>query len=180
MHRFALRLVRCITCTLLAGVAWVVSWLARRFTPRSLPFAWRQGVANLYRPGNRTLLLLVSLGLGTFLMMTLYLSRDTLLGQLRLVGGGDRPNLMLFDIQDDQVAPLEKLLQEQGAPVRQHAAIVTMRITSIKGRAVTDILKEKVRTQSRQLTDWIVDQLKEDPAKSRLLEQLWKRAEKKE
>ncbi len=125
----------------LAGLAGVVSWLARRFTPRGLPFAWRQGVANLHRPNNRTLLLLVSLGMGTFLMMTLYLSRDTLLGQLRVVGGGDRPNLMLFDIQDDQVEPLKKLLQENGAPVRQHAPIITMRISSIKGRAVADLLK---------------------------------------
>ena len=127
----------------LAGLARGISWLAKKFTPRRLPFAWRQGVANLHRPNNRTLLLLVSLGMGTFLMMTLYLSRDTLLGQLRVVGGGDRPNLMLFDIQDDQVGPLTKLLQETGAPVRQHAPIVTMRVSSIKGRAVTEILKDK-------------------------------------
>jgi putative ABC transport system permease protein len=126
----------------LAGLAWAVSQLARRFTPRALPFAWRQGVANLHRPGNRTLLLLVSLGLGTFLMMTLHLSRETLLGQLRMVGGGERPNLMLFDIQDDQVEPLERLLAAQGAPVRQHAPIVTMRIASIKGRPVAELLRE--------------------------------------
>ena len=125
----------------LAGVAKTISWLAKKFTPRSLPFAWRQGVANLHRPNNRTLLLLVSLGMGTFLMMTLYLSRDTLLGQLRVVGGKDRPNLMLFDIQDDQVEPLTKLLRENGAPVKQQAAIVTMRIASIKGREVTELLK---------------------------------------
>jgi len=128
--------------SVLAGLAKGVSWLARKFTPRSLPFAWRQGVANLHRPNNRTLLLLVSLGLGTFLMMTLYLSRDTLLGQLRVVGGGDRPNLMLFDIQDDQVEPLKKILQEQGAPLKDHAPIITMRIASIKGRATADLLKE--------------------------------------
>jgi len=47
-------------------------------------------------------------------------------------------------------------------------------------KLVSDILSKKVRTQSKHLTDWIVDQLKEDPAKSRLLEQLWKRAEEKE
>lgn len=127
----------------LAGVAKALSWLARRFTPRRLPFAWRQGVANLYRPNNRTLLLLVSLGLGTFLMMTLYLSRDTLLGQLRGIGGGERPNLMLFDIQDDQVEPLRALLAAQGAPVRQHAPIITMRIASVKGRTVNEILKDE-------------------------------------
>jgi putative ABC transport system permease protein len=125
----------------LAALARALAWLARRFTSRRLPFAWRQGVANLHRPNNRTLLLLVSLGMGTFLMMTLYLSRDTLLGQLRVVGGNERPNLMLFDIQDDQVAPLTKILQDNGAPVRQQAAIVTMRITSLKGRDVSDLLK---------------------------------------
>lgn len=127
----------------LAGLARVIAWLAKKFTPRTLPFAWRQGVANLHRPNNRTLLLLVSLGMGTFLMMTLYLSRDTLLSQLKVVGGSDRPNLMLFDIQDDQVEPLKKLLSDNGAPLQQHAAIVTMRITSLKGRAVADILKDK-------------------------------------
>jgi putative ABC transport system permease protein len=125
----------------LALIAKAISWLARKFTPRKLPFAWRQGIANLHRPNNRTLLLLVSLGMGTFLMMTLYLSRDTLLGQLRVIGGNDRPNLMLFDIQDDQVAPLTKLLQDNGAPVRQQAAIVTMRIASIKGVEVAELLK---------------------------------------
>jgi putative ABC transport system permease protein len=132
-----------VSFAVLAGIARAVSWCARRFTPRRLPYAWRQGVANLYRPNNRTLLLLVSLGLGTFLMMTLYLSRDTLLGQLRVVGGGERPNLMLFDIQDDQVEPLRKLLRENGAPVKEYAPIITMRIASIKGRGAADLLKDR-------------------------------------
>lgn len=129
--------------SVLAALAKGVSWLAKKLTLRALPYAWRQGVANLHRPNNRTLLLLVSLGMGTFLMMTLYLSRETLLSQLRVVGGGSRPNLMLFDIQDDQVEPLKKLLVANGAPVQQHAAIITMRIASVKGRAVADILKDR-------------------------------------
>jgi putative ABC transport system permease protein len=129
--------------TVLAALAKAVSWLAKKLTLRALPYAWRQGVANLHRPNNRTLLLLVSLGMGTFLMMTLYLSRETLLSQLRVVGGNNRPNLMLFDIQDDQVDSLKQVLTEHGAPVRQHAAIITMRIASVKGRAVADILKDR-------------------------------------
>jgi putative ABC transport system permease protein len=126
----------------LAGMARLIAAVAKKLRLRALPYAWRQGLANLHRPGNRTLLLLVSLGLGTFLMMALYLTRGTLLGQLRVVGGGDRPNLMLFDIQDDQVAPLAELLRGAGAPVRQQAAIVTMRIAALKGRPVADLLKE--------------------------------------
>ena len=36
----------------------------------------RQGLANLYRPQNQTLVLVVALGLGTCLLMTLYLTLD--------------------------------------------------------------------------------------------------------
>lgn len=43
-------------------------------------------------------------------------------------------------------------------------------------KLVGHILKEKVRTQSKPLSDWIVQQLEHDPANQRLLEQLWKRA----
>lgn len=127
----------------LAGLAAFIAWVARRLPLRRLPFAWRQGIANLYRPNNRTVLLLVSLGMGTFLMMTLYLSRETLLGQLRIVGGENRPNLMMFDIQDDQVKDVERIVAENGMPVKQSAAIITMRIASLKGRAVADVLADR-------------------------------------
>lgn len=137
---FSLALLICFL--VLGGLAKLIAVLARRLNLRRLPFAWRQGVANLHRPNNRTVLLLVSLGMGTFLMMTLYLSRDTLMSQLRVLGDADRPNLMLFDIQDDQVEPLEKLLAASGAPVRQQAAIVTMRISALKGRPVADVLRD--------------------------------------
>lgn len=127
----------------LAGIAKLIALAAKRMNLRRLPFAWRQGVANLYRPNNRTVLLLVSLGMGTFLMMTLYLTRDTLLGQLRIMGGEGRPNLMLFDIQDDQVESLKKELVAIGAPVKQEAAIVTMRISGLKGRPLAEVLRDK-------------------------------------
>jgi len=87
----------------LAGLAKLVTWAARKWFPRRLPYVVRQGVANLYRPNNRTVLLLVSLGLGTFLMLTLFLTRTTLLNEIAFTSGGGRPNLLFFDIQDDQI-----------------------------------------------------------------------------
>ena len=44
-------------------------------------------------------------------------------------------------------------------------------------KLVADILREKVRLQSKQLTDKILEQLKEDPHLSRTLEHLWNKAE---
>jgi putative ABC transport system permease protein len=126
----------------LTGVARVVAWAARRWLPRNLPYVVRQGVANLHRPNNRTVLLLVALGLGTFLITTLYLTRTTLLVQIQGTGGEGRPNLLFFDIQDDQIRPLNALLEREGNPAMQQAPIVTMRVRSLKGQPVEELLKD--------------------------------------
>jgi putative ABC transport system permease protein len=125
----------------LAGLAKLVSWAARRWLPRRWPYVMRQGVANLYRPNNRTVLLLLSLGLGTFLMLTLFLTRSTLLKEIEFSSGGGRPNLLFFDIQDDQIEGLTKATAAEQAPVLVHAPIVTMKIASVRGRSVEELLR---------------------------------------
>jgi putative ABC transport system permease protein len=127
---------------ILGGMAKFVAWAARRWFPRRSPYVVRQGVANLYRPQNRTVLLLLSLGLGTFLMLTLFLTRTTLLKEIEFTGGGGRPNLLLFDIQDDQIDGLKKTTATAGAPVLVDAPIITMKISAVKGRKVDDILRD--------------------------------------
>jgi len=139
---------------LLAGVARLVAWAARRWFPRRLPYVWRQGVANLHRPNNRTVLLLVSLGLGTFLVLTLYLVRESLLREFRAATGGDRPNLIFFDIQDDQLAGLRQVLRATGAEERQEAPIVTMRLSAIRGQPVEELLRERGARSGPRRPDW--------------------------
>lgn len=131
------------TFGVLAGTARLLTWASRRWVPRRLPYVLRQGWANLYRPNNRTLLLLVALGLGTFLVLTLYLTRASLLAEIRSSAGDNRPNLLFFDIQDDQLAGVERRIKAAGAPVSQAAPIVTMRISALKGRPVEDVLRDR-------------------------------------
>lgn len=141
----------------LAGLAQLVAWTARRLSapgarrwlPR-MPYVLRQGVANLYRPNNRTVLLLLSLGLGTFLMLTLFLTRTTLLDEIAQSSGGGRPNLLFIDVQDDQVEGLAKLAAAQGAPFLVQAPIVTMKIASVKGRKVDELLRNTPRPPSAE------------------------------
>lgn len=127
----------------LGALARFVAWAARRWLPRRLPYVVRQGVANLYRPNNRTVLLLLALGLGTYLILALYLTRTTLLHEIGDAGGGGRANLLFFDIQDDQIKPLDELVAAQGSPVVQQAAIVTMKISAVKGRPVEELLRDQ-------------------------------------
>ena len=135
---------------LLAGMAKLVSWAAKKFVPRKpLTYVVRQGLANLHRPNNRTVLLLLSLGLGTFLMINLVLVRATILEKIMGVGAGARPNLMFFDVQEDQFPKLEKILKDNGTPITVSAPIVTMKIESLKGRPVAELLKEDTMVTNR-------------------------------
>ena len=67
------------------GLALLLLWLAakaliggvRRWFPSRLPYLWRQGLANLYRPANQTVTVVLALGFGAFLLATLYLVQDT-------------------------------------------------------------------------------------------------------
>jgi putative ABC transport system permease protein len=128
---------------LLVGVAAAVSWAARRFAPGGLPYVVRQGIANLHRPNNRTVLLLLSLGLGTFLVLTLVLARTTLLREIGGMDAAGRPNLIFFDIQDDQIDPLAAIAAAAGSPVAERAPIVTMRMTSVRGVPVAGMLGDR-------------------------------------
>ena len=123
---------------LLALLAWLLRVAVRRLVPKSLPFAWRQGFANLDRPQNRTGLVLVSVGLGTFLLLTLHLTRTVLLSNLFPNTADAQPNAILFDIQPDQKDGAEALLKGLGLPILDGASIVTMRLASLKGRSVED------------------------------------------
>ena len=136
----------------LAGAARMLVWMTRRFIGPSLPYVWRQGLANLHRPGNRTLLLLTSLGLGTFLIVTLMLVQRTLLTQLVSSRQDNRANTILFDIQTDQKEAVAALLKEQGLPVLDQAPVVTMRLQSIKGIDVEDQLSRK----TNGIPNWVL------------------------
>ncbi|MGZ4986366.1 MAG: ABC transporter permease, partial [Chthoniobacterales bacterium] len=108
-----------LAISIFAGVSKLLIVLVRKFFPHSWSFALRQGLANLYRPGNRTLLLTISLGLGTFLLLNLYLSREVLLAQFKSIGAKDQPNIFLFDIQPDQMQGVAEIVRSLGLPVIQ-------------------------------------------------------------
>ena len=138
----------------LAGVAKSITSLFRKFFPKSWNYVWRQGLANLYRPNNQTLVLMLSIGLGTFLITSLYLSHDTLLGKVTFAGSGNRANLVLWDIQPDQKDAVADLVRSLDLPIVQEAPMVTMRLAFIKGRAVAEILSDSSRSRPRGLLNW--------------------------
>lgn len=129
-----------LTLLTLWGASWALIRVMRRSLPTGWPYVWRQGLANLHRPANQTATLVLAIGFGAFLLGTLYLVQHNLLRQLRLTGGSARPNLVLFDIQPDQLTAVGRALHEADLPMIGPTPIVPMRLHSVKGRPVTQLL----------------------------------------
>jgi putative ABC transport system permease protein len=124
----------------LAASAALLSWAARRGLRTGWPYVFRQGVANLYRPGNQTRAVTLALGFGAFLISTLYLVQSNLLRRFTTASAEARGNVIFFDVQQDQAAGLDSIVRNTGHEVIQAAPVVTMRIASINGKQVSDMM----------------------------------------
>lgn len=129
-----------VAILLLLLVAKIVGWLARIVARAGWPYVIRQGMANLYRPNNRTSLLMLALGLGTFMILTLYLAQFGLIRELMPNETNSRPNAILFDIQPDQLAGVKRILAEQELPIIDVSPVVNMRIKELKGTPVRELM----------------------------------------
>jgi putative ABC transport system permease protein len=124
------------------STAWLLAWAARRLTRPSWAFVVRQGVANLYRPGNQTRAVILALGFGVFLMSTLYQVQKNLLRQLDVRLDQARANIVFFDVQGDQEPTVDSIIRASGHPIVEKTPIVPMRVAAINGKTVSQILAE--------------------------------------
>jgi putative ABC transport system permease protein len=123
----------------LTASAAFLSWAARKGLRTRWPYVVRQGVANLYRPGNQTRAVTLALGFGAFLVSTLYLVQNNLLRRFTTVAAESRGNVIFFDVQQDQEAGLDSIVRSNGHQVVTVAPVVTMRIATINGKKVSDM-----------------------------------------
>ncbi|MDP9077481.1 MAG: FtsX-like permease family protein [Bacteroidota bacterium] len=131
-----------IAFLVLTFTAWLLMKLMRVFIKSTWGYLFRQGFANLYRPNNQTIILIVSIGLSTAFICTLFFIQSILMGQVKLSSSGNQPNMILFDIQTGQEQAVAKLTKQQGLPVVQQVPIVTIRLDKINGKTEADVKKD--------------------------------------
>ena len=106
-----------------------------------LPSSLRQGLANLYRPGNQSAAVLAALGAGVMLILAVYLVQSELLADLHQTASPKLPNVFLVDIAPDQVQGVKDFIAHQKgviAPLNL-IAMVTGRFVSVGGVQVADL-----------------------------------------
>ncbi len=127
---------------ILAFIAWLLMKVVRVIIQNSWSYLLRQGFANLYRPNNQTIILMVSIGLATAFICILFFIQGMLMKQVNLSSGSNQANMILFDIQSSQQKGVADLTRGQKLPVIQQVPIVTIRLDQVNGKTADQVRKD--------------------------------------
>jgi putative ABC transport system permease protein len=124
---------------ILRGVAWGIQFLARKM-PRVGSTPLRLAIGNIHRPGALTPSVVLSLGLGLTLLVTLAVIDNDLRREIS-TGLADRaPNFFFVDIQKDQIDPFRAEIDRLAPGSTLDAApMLRGRITQLNGVDVAKI-----------------------------------------
>lgn len=136
----------------LALVARGVLFLVRTYFPQNSSFVFRHALSNLFRPNNQTQVLLVTIGLGAFIIATLSIIQNSLLNQVEFRGNANQSNTILFDIQSNQKDSVVKLIKKYELPVNQVVPIITCRLSEVKGKPVEQF--KRTDADSVRVPNW--------------------------
>jgi len=142
-----------LTFSILAGISVLFIKAIRKYFPTTWGFTARQSLLNLFRPNNQTMVLILSIGLGTFLISTLYFTKDILLAKTALENSPENANIILLDVQTEQREDVANSITPKGLTVIDNISLVTMRMHSIKGELVNNIRKDS----TSKVNDWVLN-----------------------
>jgi putative ABC transport system permease protein len=128
-----------LSFVVLRGVGWLVQWLARR-SPRISSTSLRLAIGNIHRPGALTPSVVLSLGLGLTLLVTLGLIDGNLRRQITGNIPEQAPNFFFVDIQGSQVEDFAALVEKQAPKgTLERVPMLRGRIMAINGVSVLDM-----------------------------------------
>ncbi|HEV2448724.1 MAG TPA: FtsX-like permease family protein, partial [Candidatus Sulfopaludibacter sp.] len=160
-----------VALALLALAAWIFLRVLR-----ALPAghgALRQGIANLYRPGNQAGSAVVALGVGVMFTLTVFLVQSALVRQIRGSAPPGMPNVFLLDVPgSDRQAVIDLVRSQPGVTAAPEVAgAVAARISAIDGVPVENLpLRQFGR---RFLRTRSVTEMEDKPPETAILSGAW-------
>jgi putative ABC transport system permease protein len=123
------------TALVLYAAAWLLIFIVRR--ARGLgTFSLRQAINSMHRPGNQTRVIVMAVGLGAFLVMSVQSLQSNLLAEFERLRGGNLPNMYLIDVQKDQVEGVRELVEQATGTHAELIPTVRARIARVNGQEI--------------------------------------------
>jgi putative ABC transport system permease protein len=113
----------------------------------------KYGVKSIFRPGNQTKVLLLSIGMASFLIASITSLQSMLMEQTKVGDVSNQANMLLIDVQRDQVKGIEKKLTNKNLKLFNNVPIVSIRINKINGRSISELRRDSLLN----IKDWILN-----------------------
>ena len=137
------------TALVLAGAGLVLVWLATRVRS-SAGASWRYAIAGIARRGRESVLQVAAFGLGIMVLLLLTVIRGDLMNEWRATLPEDAPNRFLINIQPDEAAGVEALLESRLGDL-DLVPLIRARVVEIAGAPIADL--EFPTERGRRLVD---------------------------
>jgi putative ABC transport system permease protein len=138
-----------LTSAVLLLTAILAIRLLRRFKSVG-SFSVRQAVNSLYRPGNQTRIVLLAVGLGVFVVMSVQILQTNLVREFDFTRNQKLPSLIFVDIQKSQIDELSHMVDDRVGESAEVVPTVRARIAYVNGEPI-DYQQREVRQQQGQI-----------------------------
>lgn len=139
-----------VTSLVLYIAAVILTRLLRRLKPLG-NFSLRQGINSLYRPGNQTRIILLAVGLGAFVVLTVQSLQANLVREFDFSRNQRLPSLFFIDVQKSQKDELAKLISDKTGESPEVTPTVRARIAFLNGQPMGGNQSTEVRQQQAQI-----------------------------
>lgn len=113
-------------------------------------FALFQALNSLYRPGNQTHIIILTVGLGVFVILLVQLLQRNLVREFDFSQSSRLPSVFLIDIQRSQIDEVKRVVEEITGSPQRAIPTVRARIVLINGEPF-DFDKPEIRQQQGQI-----------------------------
>jgi len=134
-----------ITSAVLYLAAALLTRVLRRLRGIS-SFTIRQAINSLYRPGNQTRIVLLAVGLGAFVVLTVQIMQANLLKEFDLTKNARLPSMLFVDVQKSQIDGVVEAIKQRLDENPQSIPTVRGRIAYINGEPF-DYQQREIRQQ---------------------------------
>jgi len=164
----------------LLGLAGLGRGLVRlaRAVPRGRSLAWRQGIANLRRPGGHVGGVVTALGVGVMLLVVIGLLEDALGRQIDHEQRREAPSFFFIDVQADQRDAFARLVADTGGVSPALTPVVRARLASVKGERVGRALLDRRRADGHDAVwyhtrEYVLTSMAEAPPTNTIVRGRW-------
>ena len=115
------------------------------------PFAVRQGINSLYRPGNQTRVILLAVGLGAFVVLTVQSIQSNLIREFDFSRNQRLPSLFFIDVQGSQQQELGELITVRTGEAPELTPTIRARVSHLNGEPMGGNISSEMRQQQGQI-----------------------------